>query len=150
MAKGKAGAPKKLGHLTKELFETMCACQLTEADISTALGVSRDTLLNWVKENYDGRDFSTVFAEKRLAGLRSLRASAFNMAKTNPTMNIFLQKNFCDMYDNPKREAREKAEHELKIKQLELELEKKKLELERQKLEMENLKKMMAEPDDWY
>lgn len=93
--------PRK--EIKKEQFEKLCALQCTEEEICAVLGVCTDTLEKWCKETYKLR-FSEVFKEKRCIGHVSLRRSQMKLAETNPTMAIFLGKNYLGQTD--KREEK--------------------------------------------
>ncbi len=93
---GKVARPIK--DLDKITFEKLCALQCTKLEICESLNVTDKTLERWCKRTY-GAGFSEVFREKRTAGFVSLRAAQFQMAKTNPTMAIFLGKQYLDQHD---------------------------------------------------
>lgn len=93
MAKGPA--PKSFD---KEQFELLCAFQGTEEEIAAIFRTSRPTLEKWCKREY-GKNFSEVFAEKRLAGKYSLRRMQWALAKKSAAMAIFLGKNYLGQTD---------------------------------------------------
>lgn len=72
--------------------------QCTEEEMAAVLDVSADTLERWVKRTY-GRRFAEVYAEKRAGGKASLRRNQWKLAETNPTMAIFLGKNYLGQTD---------------------------------------------------
>lgn len=96
--------PKKMGRPRKPIdpteFEKLCALQCTLEEVCGWFGVQDDTLNKWCKENYEGRTFSEVFAEKRVNGKISLRRNMIQLASKNATMAIFLAKNWLGMTDN--------------------------------------------------
>ena len=96
--------PKRMGRPRKEIdpveFEKLCALQCTLEEVCGWFGVQDDTLNKWCKENYEGRTFSEVFAEKRVNGKISLRRNMMQLASKNATMAIFLAKNWLGMSDN--------------------------------------------------
>ena len=96
--------PKRMGRPRKPIdlteFEKLCALQCTLEEVCGWFGVQDDTLNKWCKENYEGRTFSEVFAEKRVAGKISLRRNMIQLASKNATMAIFLAKNWLGMTDN--------------------------------------------------
>ena len=53
--------------------------------------------------------FAEIYGQKREAGKISLRRSQFQMAQTNPTMAIFLGKQYLGQTDDPRRYAREET-----------------------------------------
>jgi len=76
-----------------EIFENLCEIQCTLRELAHAFSCCKDTLILRIEEHYD-RDFSTVFQEKKDAGLRSLRRAQWQKAMDdkNTTMQIFLGK----------------------------------------------------------
>jgi hypothetical protein len=101
MAQGEGGGrPRKAFDI--EQFEEMCKIQCTEAEISAVLGMNTDTLEKNVREHYDGRSFSDVFAEKREGGRSSLRRAQWKKAvdgNGDTIMQIFLGKNILGQMD---------------------------------------------------
>lgn len=87
----KVGRPS--AQIDKHQFEQLCALQCTELEFCTFFYVTDKTLNNWCKKNYN-MNFSEVFKLKRGKGLISLRRSQFKMAETNPTMAIWLGKQY--------------------------------------------------------
>ena len=85
----------------KRQFEELCQIQCTQTEIAAVLKMSVDTLENKVKEYYEGRLFSDVFAEKREGGKASLRRAQWQTAigSSNPVMQIFLGKNMLGQAD---------------------------------------------------
>lgn len=94
----KMGRPRK--PIDKTEFEKLCTLQCTLEEVCGWFGVQDDTLNKWCRENYEGRTFSEVFAEKRVAGKISLRRNMLQLASKNATMAIFLAKNWLGMSDN--------------------------------------------------
>lgn len=96
--------PRKMGRPRKPIdkteFEKLCALQCTLEEVCGWFGITDVTLNTWCKENYEGRTFSEVFAEKRVAGKISLRRNMIQLASKNATMAIFLAKNWLGMSDN--------------------------------------------------
>jgi len=92
------GRPKK--EIDKKVFEGLCGIQCTSEDICKALDITKPTLERWCKETY-GQTFFTVFKEKRVGGIISLRRSGFKLAQTNAAVWIFHAKNFLGMKDQP-------------------------------------------------
>ncbi len=91
--------------IDKDKFESMCAMQCTRNEIASIFGVSYETLLRWCKNNYDGKDFDTIFREKRQLGLVSLRRTQWKQAEKSVPMAIFLGKNLLGQTDNPVEES---------------------------------------------
>lgn len=96
MAK-KMGRPKK--EIDKQQFEKLCGLQCTLEEVCGYFGVEDDTLNRWCKETYDGKTFSEIFKVKRGAGKISLRRYQFQLAETNPTMAIWLGKQYLGQSD---------------------------------------------------
>ena len=97
MAKGQI--KQKQATISKKLFEELCAIQCTQEEIAAVLGVSRDTLMRWCLNTYD-TNFATIFDEKRMKGKASLRRSQFILAKSNPSLSIWLGKQYLGQRDN--------------------------------------------------
>lgn len=96
MAKGQI--KQKQATISKKQFEELCAIQCTQEEIASVLNVSRDTLMRWCINTY-GTNFATIYDEKRMKGKASLRRSQFNLAKTNPTVCIWLGKQYLGQTD---------------------------------------------------
>jgi len=84
--------------INKDKFEQMCALQLTEEDIAFFFDASVDTIERWCVKTY-GKTFAETFAQKRTFGKLSHRAAQFAMAKSNPTMSIWLGKQYFGQHD---------------------------------------------------
>lgn len=82
----------------KEQFEKLCSLQCTIIEIASFFNTTTDTLEKWCKREYK-QNFSEVFAIKRGVGKISLRRSQFRMAETNPTMAIWLGKQYLGQTD---------------------------------------------------
>lgn len=87
--------PKKI---SKEQFESLCHIQCTQAEICSVLGCDDKTLEKFCQNEY-GKHFSEVFAEKREGGKASLRRSQWLLAEKNPTMGIWLGKQYLGQKD---------------------------------------------------
>lgn len=85
------GRPRK--PIDQTQFEFLCGIQCTEAEIAAFFDCSTDTISRWCVQTYE-QSFADVFAEKRLKGKVSLRRAQFALAMKNPTMAIFLGKNY--------------------------------------------------------
>lgn len=96
MAKGQK--KQKQDTIAQQAFEEMCKIQCTKEEICAVLDVSNNTLLRWCKETYD-KDFGTIFKEKRQGGKASLRRMQWKQAEKNPTMAIWLGKQYLDQKD---------------------------------------------------
>ena len=102
----KAGRPRKV--INQKQFESLCMIQCTQEEICSVLDVCEDTLDKWCQEVY-GVHFSEVFRQKRNGGKCSLRRNQWKMSETNPTMAIWLGKQFLGQTDNKQLEVKEVA-----------------------------------------
>lgn len=91
------GRPKK--EIKQQQFESLCAIQCTQEEICAVLDVDDKTLTNWCKKTYD-MSFSEVFAQKRAGGKASLRRNQWRMSEKNPTMAIWLGKQYLGQSDH--------------------------------------------------
>jgi len=90
--------PKK--QLDQSDFEKLCALQCTKEEIQAWFDVSDKTLDRWVKETYGNESsFSEVFGQKRKVGKVSLRRTQWKMAEKNPTMALWLGKQYLAQSD---------------------------------------------------
>lgn len=96
-----AGRPKAEISITQ--FEQLCAMQCTESEICAWFNITDKTLAKWCQRTYK-KNFSEVFKIKREKGLISLRRSQFQLAENNPTMAIWLGKQYLKQTD--KQETR--------------------------------------------
>ena len=96
MAKGQV--KQKQVTINKNQFEELCAIQCTQEEIAAVFNVSRDTLMRWCLNTYN-TNFATIYEEKRAKGKASLRRSQFNLAKTNPTLSVWLGKQYLGQTD---------------------------------------------------
>ena len=98
----KNGRPRK--EIKQKQFEELCAIQCTQEEICAVLDVCHDTLDKWCHEVYN-MAFSQVFKQKRQGGKASLRRNQWNLSKTNPTMAIWLGKQYLNQSDQIKTES---------------------------------------------
>lgn len=85
--------------IDKRQFENLCGMQCTEEEICAWFGVTDKTLTRWCKRTYK-KSFSEIFREKRKKGLISLRRAQFQMAEKNPSMAIWLGKQYLGQREN--------------------------------------------------
>lgn len=97
MAKGQI--KQKQATISKSTFESLCAIQCTKEEICAVLDVSEKTLNSWCNNVY-GKNFSLVFSEKREFGKSSLRRTQWKLAEKNPTMAIWLGKQYLKQRDS--------------------------------------------------
>ena len=88
--------PKK--EFNQKQFEAMCAIQCTEEEICGIFDCDDVTLNRWCKDTY-GKRFSEVYKQKRQGGKMSLRRKQWEMAGMNPTMAIWLGKQWLGQTD---------------------------------------------------
>lgn len=81
-----------------EQFEYLCSIMCTEEDIAGVFQCSVDTICNWCKEHY-GLTFSEVYKNFTAQGKMSLRRFQFKLAERNPTMAIWLGKQYLGQTD---------------------------------------------------
>lgn len=79
--------------IDKSQFEKLCSIQCTQEEIAGFFNCSPDTIERWCHREYKER-FAEVYAKKRGVGKISLRRSQFRMAETNPSMAIWLGKQY--------------------------------------------------------
>ena len=84
--------------IDKDQFEKLCGLQCTLIEIACFFNCTEDTIENWCKREYK-KGFSDVFRIKRSTGKISLRRSQFRLAETNPTMAIWLGKQYLGQTD---------------------------------------------------
>ena len=95
MVKGDTPAQDRID---KKVFENLCGIQCTLAEICDSFDVEDDTLNSWCKKTY-GTTFSEVFKVKRGKGQISLRRMQWKLAEKNPTMAIWLGKQYLNQKD---------------------------------------------------
>ena len=95
MLKGDTPAQDRID---KKQFENLCGLQCTLLEICDLFDVEDDTLNSWCKKTY-GTTFSEVFKLKRGKGQISLRRMQWKLAEKNPTMAIFLGKQYLGQKD---------------------------------------------------
>lgn len=91
------GRPK--AKITRDAFEKLCKMQCTREEIAGFFDCAEVTLWRWVKENYDGESFETVYKKYSAAGRVSLRRKQHALAEHNATMAIWLGKQYLGQRD---------------------------------------------------
>ena len=89
---------QKQAKIDKNQFENLCKMQCTETEIMGWFNVSKDTLIRWCKNEY-GVDFATIYAQKKEGGKIALRRYQLQQAEKNPTMAIWLGKQYLNQRD---------------------------------------------------
>lgn len=84
--------------IDKNQFENLCKMQCTKIEIASWFGVNDRTLLRWCEETY-GTDFVTIYEQKREGGKIALRRYQLQQAEKNPTMAIWLGKQYLGQRD---------------------------------------------------
>ena len=87
----KVGRPKT--EIDKATFEKLCSIQCTLEEIAGFFDCCDDTINNWCKETYND-NFSGVYKTKSAKGRISLRRSQFALAEKNPSLSIWLGKQY--------------------------------------------------------
>lgn len=87
--------------INRKTFEGLLTIQCTREECCLVLGVSKNTLQKWIKENYDGLTFDKVSEQFRAFGKSSLRKNLFKLSEHNAAVAIFLAKNYLGMSDDP-------------------------------------------------
>lgn len=96
MAKGQIKQAQ--AKIDKAQFEKLCGLQCTESEIMSYFEVCKDTLIEWCRNTY-GEDFSTIFEQKKGKGKIALRRYQLQQAEKNPTMAIWLGKQYLGQTD---------------------------------------------------
>lgn len=92
-------------------FEKLCAIQCTLEEIAAYFNCSADTIERAVKRHYKS-GFADVFAQKRGHGKVSLRRVQFQKAlEGNPTMMIWLGKQYLGQTEKVEQKVETVAEH---------------------------------------
>lgn len=108
---------KSLGGRPKIIFskkewntiEQLCGLMCTGEEIAGVLGIDYDTLNARIKEKYD-MGFSDYFKRHSAKGKISLRRSQYKVATSgNPTMLVWLGKQYLGQSDRPEEASDEEA-----------------------------------------
>ena len=81
-----------------ELVKRLCSIFCTKEEIAAVLGIDAETLAARIREEY-GMTFKEFFNRYNVKGKISLRRAAFKLAERNPTMAIFMGKQYLGMRD---------------------------------------------------
>ena len=110
MAKTKGAKNGKYGaNIDKAQFEKLCSILCTEQEICGFFSVSHDTLNRWCRQEYD-MTFTEIFGQKSSLGKISLRRIQFKQAETNPSMAIWLGKQYLNQTEKVEAEITDKIE----------------------------------------
>lgn len=91
-------------NINKEMFETLCKMFCTETEICAVFKVSNHTLNDWCKITY-GDTFISSYKQLRETGKVSLRRIQYQHAQKNPTMAIWLGKQYLDQTDKVEQQV---------------------------------------------
>lgn len=100
--KNRGGRPSKVSSIDPGVFERLLTRFNTLNTVAYYFGVSKSTLRRWVKSNYDGATFEEMELAGQARGRADLLDIAWDSARLNPAVLIFLLKNFCGLSDDPK------------------------------------------------
>lgn len=84
--------------IDKDVFEGLCSIQCTLNEIAGFFRCSHDTIERWCKREY-GMNYGDVHTQYRQDGLVSLRRTQFKQSEKNPTMAIWLGKQYLGQRD---------------------------------------------------
>lgn len=93
----------------KAQFEKLCSILCSEQEIADFFGVTVATMNNFCNKEY-GKTFGDVRKEKGSLGKISLRRVQFKQAETNPTMAIWLGKQYLGQTDKADVSIEDKIE----------------------------------------
>lgn len=99
MGRSKGSKTGVIGNnIDKEKFEKLCSLMCTENEICFMFNIAHDTLNNWTKITYGETAERTIkkFGE---GGRVALRRMQWKHAETNPTMAIWLGKQYLGQTD---------------------------------------------------
>lgn len=92
------GPPKK--ELDFDQFEECCGWHCTTEEIAAFFKMHDDTLRKRVEEHY-GEEYSAIYKKYQLIGKRSMRRNQFVLSEKNPTLSIWLGKQYLGQSDTP-------------------------------------------------
>lgn len=84
--------------IKKEQFESLCNLQCTLDEIAGFFKCSSDTIERWCKRTYN-ESFADTFKKYSVNGKISLRRYQYKMAEKNPSMAIWLGKQWLGQTD---------------------------------------------------
>lgn len=89
--------------IDKEQFEKLCSYLCTQGEIADFFHVSVDTISRWCKKTYGG-SFADIYKKYTGTAKCTLRRYQMQLAAINPTMAIFLGKQYLGQTDRPVQE----------------------------------------------
>lgn len=96
-------------NINQQQFESLCSIMCTRDEICAVLSVSDVTINSWCKETY-GDTFEIVAERFRNVGKASLRRSQFVLAEKNPTLSVWLGKQYLGQTDKIEETTIERVE----------------------------------------
>lgn len=90
--------------INMDQFKSLCGMMCTEKEICAFLKVSHDTLNRWCHDNF-GMTFGEAWEEFSAFGKISIRRNQFKLAESNPTMAIWLGKQYLGQKDDKEEET---------------------------------------------
>ena len=109
------GAGRKRLEIDFKELNKLCEMQCTIAEISSWFEISEDTLNRRIQEKYD-TNFAGHFVQKSGKGKISLRRAQFQKALSgNPTMQIWLGKQYLNQKDKQEIELGEETRRDFKL-----------------------------------
>lgn len=101
--------------IDEEQFKGLCSIQCTLEEIANWFKCSSDTIERWCKRELK-MSFAEAFKKHSVGGRISLRRSQFRMAETNPTMAIWLGKQYLGQTD--KQDVKVMADDDDTVKEM--------------------------------
>ena len=87
-----------------EQFKSLCGMLCTETEICDFFGCSHDTINRWCHDNFN-MTFGQAWGRFSSFGKISIRRNQFKLAETNPTMAIWLGKQYLGQKDDKEEES---------------------------------------------
>jgi len=99
----------KIGHkIDKEQFEKLSRMMCTRSEIVSFFGISEDTLEAWCKQEYGDTPYHVICSLGN-SGKARLRQIQFEQAEKNPTMAIWLGKQYLGQTDKVEQQNETKV-----------------------------------------
>ena len=110
MGRTKGSKNGKYGsNIDKQQFERLCSIMCTEQEICGFFATSHDTLNRWCHQEYN-MTFTEIWEQKSSLGKISLRRIQFKQAESNPSMAIWLGKQYLGQTEKVEAEITDKIE----------------------------------------
>lgn len=85
--------------IDKGKFEAMVRMQMTDEELEQFFGITSGQLYKWVKKTYHVKSPLTQIKKLRMEGKVAFLSRQFTLAKTNPTIAIWIGKNYFGQTD---------------------------------------------------